>query len=154
MFGEYLCDKIRYSREVEIKDGSVRGDDSKKELHLGNTSGLALSIEKVENVVMKEESVVLKKISEIKHNNFVNFRATIVQAFEPRFFSICPECKSKAVQDADGFSCMTHGVKKAIDRFKPDILLCSHVHEAEGIEEKIGSTTVINVGKKGKIIEL
>jgi len=94
---------------VEIKDSSVRGDDSKKELHLGNTSGIALSTEKVENVIMKEESVVLKKISEVKHNNFVNFRATIVQAFEPRFFSICPECKSKAVQEADGFSCMTHG---------------------------------------------
>lgn len=46
------------------------------------------------------------------------------------------------------------GVKKAIDEFKPDILLCSHVHEAEGIEEKIGKTRVINVGKKGKIIEL
>ena len=46
------------------------------------------------------------------------------------------------------------GVKKAIDSFKPDILLCSHVHEAEGIEEKIGSTRVINVGKKGKIIEI
>ena len=46
------------------------------------------------------------------------------------------------------------GVKKAIDKFHPDILLCSHVHEAEGIEEKIGKTKVINVGKKGKIIEI
>jgi len=46
------------------------------------------------------------------------------------------------------------GVRKAIDTFKPDILLCSHVHEAEGIEEKIGKTTVINVGRKGKIIEV
>jgi len=46
------------------------------------------------------------------------------------------------------------GVKKAIDTFKPDILLCSHVHEAEGIEEMIGKTKVINVGKKGKIIEI
>ena len=45
------------------------------------------------------------------------------------------------------------GVKKAIDTFKPDILLCSHVHEAEGIEEMVGKTKVINVGKKGKIIE-
>jgi len=44
------------------------------------------------------------------------------------------------------------GVTKAIKQFKPDILLCSHVHEAEGIEEKIGKTKVINVGKKGKII--
>ena len=46
------------------------------------------------------------------------------------------------------------GVRKAIDRFHPDLLLCSHVHEAEGIEEKIGKTKVINVGRKGKIIEI
>jgi hypothetical protein len=46
------------------------------------------------------------------------------------------------------------GVTKAIKAFKPNILLCSHVHEAEGIEEKIGNTKVINVGKKGKIIEV
>ena len=46
------------------------------------------------------------------------------------------------------------GVRKAIDKFHPDLLLCSHVHEAEGIEEKIGKTRVINVGKKGKIIEI
>jgi len=46
------------------------------------------------------------------------------------------------------------GIKKAIEAFKPNILLCSHVHEAEGIEEKIGSTKVINVGKKGKIIDI
>lgn len=48
----------------------------------------------------------------------------------------------------------SNGIKKAVQRFKPDILLCSHVHEAEGIEEKLGKTRVINVGKEGKIIEL
>lgn len=46
------------------------------------------------------------------------------------------------------------GVRKAIEKFNPDILLCSHVHEAEGIEEKIGKTKVISVGKKGRIIEI
>ncbi|HLD10470.1 MAG TPA: metallophosphoesterase [Candidatus Nanoarchaeia archaeon] len=46
------------------------------------------------------------------------------------------------------------GVKKAIDNFKPDILLCSHIHEAEGLEEKIGKTRVIHVGRQGKIIEI
>ncbi len=45
-------------------------------------------------------------------------------------------------------------VRKAIEEFKPDILLCSHVHEAEGIEEKIGNTLVINVGKNGKILDI
>lgn len=46
------------------------------------------------------------------------------------------------------------GVKKAIDKFHPEILLCSHVHEAEGIEEKIGDTKVVNVGKEGKVFEI
>ncbi len=46
------------------------------------------------------------------------------------------------------------GVERAIKKFQPDIALCSHVHEAAGIEEKIGNTKVINVGRKGKIIEV
>jgi Icc-related predicted phosphoesterase len=48
----------------------------------------------------------------------------------------------------------SEGVRKAIELLKPDILLCSHVHEAEGLEEKIGKTKVINVGKAGKIIKV
>ncbi len=46
------------------------------------------------------------------------------------------------------------GVRKAVEKFKPALLLCSHVHEAEGIEEKIGNTKVVNVGKRGKVIEI
>jgi Icc-related predicted phosphoesterase len=46
------------------------------------------------------------------------------------------------------------GVRKAIEAFNPDILICGHVHEAEGIEELVGKTRVFNVGKKGKIINI
>jgi uncharacterized protein len=46
------------------------------------------------------------------------------------------------------------GVLKAVYELKPDFLLCSHVHEAEGLEEKLGNTKIINVGKEGKIIDL
>jgi|SRR3989344_2660724 len=45
-------------------------------------------------------------------------------------------------------------IREAIKKFKPDILLHGHIHEAEGIEEKIDSTRVINVGRNGKIIEI
>jgi Icc-related predicted phosphoesterase len=48
----------------------------------------------------------------------------------------------------------SEAVKRAVDKFKPDILLCGHVHEAEGLEEKVGKTRVINVGRKGKIIRV
>lgn len=45
-------------------------------------------------------------------------------------------------------------VRRAIEEFKPDLMFCGHVHEAEGIEEIIGKTRVINVGKHGKIFDV
>lgn len=48
----------------------------------------------------------------------------------------------------------SEGIKRAIEDFTPDLVLCSHCHEAEGMEEIIGKTKVINVGKEGKIIEI
>lgn len=48
----------------------------------------------------------------------------------------------------------SYGVLKAIKELKPDFLLCSHVHEAKGLEEQLEGTRVINVGAEGKIIEL
>ena len=46
------------------------------------------------------------------------------------------------------------GIRKAIEELRPDLFLHSHIHEAEGIEEKIGKTKVINVGREGRIIEI
>ena len=45
-------------------------------------------------------------------------------------------------------------IRKAIEKFKPDFAIFSHIHEAEGIEEKLGKTKLINVGIEGKIIEI
>lgn len=45
------------------------------------------------------------------------------------------------------------GVRKAVEEFQPHLHICGHVHETEGIEDKIGKTRVINVGRKGRIIE-
>jgi Icc-related predicted phosphoesterase len=46
------------------------------------------------------------------------------------------------------------GIRKAIKNFKPDLLLSGHIHEAEGIEEKIGKTKILHIGRKGKVIEV
>ncbi len=45
-------------------------------------------------------------------------------------------------------------VQKAIKEFKPDILISAHIHEAGGLQEKIGKTKVIHVGRKPKIFEI
>lgn len=45
-------------------------------------------------------------------------------------------------------------LRKAIEKFQPDVFLSGHIHEAEGLSEKIGKTRVYNVGRKGRIIEV
>ena len=45
-------------------------------------------------------------------------------------------------------------VKKAVKEFHPDLLITAHIHEAGGIEEKIGKTKIINVSRKAKIFEI
>lgn len=45
-------------------------------------------------------------------------------------------------------------VAKAIKEFEPDIVISGHIHEAGGIDEKIGKTRVINVARKPKIFEI
>ena len=52
-----------------------------------------------------------------------------------------------------GFS-GSKALRQAIEEFKPDLFISGHIHEAEGLSEKIGKTRVISVGKKGKILEI
>ena len=60
---------------------------------------------------------------------------------------------AKSKSEFSGFP-GSESIAKAIEKFKPDFLLHGHIHEASGIEEKLGSTKVINVGREGKIIEI
>jgi len=48
----------------------------------------------------------------------------------------------------------SESVRQAIEKFKPDIAICSHVHEASGIEERIGKTRIVNVSREGVIFDL
>ena len=48
----------------------------------------------------------------------------------------------------------SYGVRKAIDKFKPDFLICGHIHEGRGLVEKIGNTTVINAAFTPIVFEI
>ena len=48
----------------------------------------------------------------------------------------------------------SEGVRKAVEELKPDLHLCGHIHESDGIEDVIGKTRIVNVGRKGKIFEI
>ncbi len=61
-----------------------------------------------------------------------------------------PSGSSSEFSGIQGSKAITDAIKK----FKPSLLIHGHIHEAAGIEDKIGSTKVINVGREGKIIEI
>ncbi len=103
---------IELIEKGEIKEGSVieisNAGMRDNELHLGSFSDLKLSNESLENV-RTEKIVREKKIVDFKKGENTSTRAFIVQAFEPRFFNVCPECKKKVVLEGESFICAEHG---------------------------------------------
>lgn len=97
-------EEIKQGSVIEIGNGSMRSN----EIHLGSFSELKISKEVLDKLVT-EKIVKEKNISDFKLADSVSTRAFIVQAFEPKFFYICPECRKKAISESEGFSCAEHG---------------------------------------------
>jgi ssDNA-binding replication factor A large subunit len=95
--------EVSEGKVIEILNATMRDN----EVHLGSFSEFKLSSDVLENVqtakVVKE-----KNIADFKMSDNVNVRAFIVQAFEPRFFNVCPECKKKVIQEEESFICKEH----------------------------------------------
>ena len=78
------------------------------EIHLGSFSEFKPSNVVFDNII-SERILKEKSIADLRAAESVRLRAFIVQAFEPRFFYICSECRKKVVSGAEGFVCDEHG---------------------------------------------
>ena len=54
----------------------------------------------------------------------------------------------------DGKHFGSTAVREFIEANQPEYFFCGHVHEAEGVEERMGNTLGVNVGKRGYLLEL
>ena len=110
----------------EIKDGSVveihGGTMRDNEIHLGSFSELKLSNESFDNLIT-EKVVKEKNIFDFKIGDSASARAFVVQIFDPRFFHVCPECRKKVTQEAEGFVCAEHGKVPAEKRALVNLVL-------------------------------
>jgi uncharacterized protein len=52
----------------------------------------------------------------------------------------------------DGMYCGNLSVRKFIEKTKPDLAVCGHIHETFNTIDNINNTVVINPGPKGRII--
>jgi Icc-related predicted phosphoesterase len=53
-----------------------------------------------------------------------------------------------------GDSLGSESVLGALERKRPPLLLCGHIHESWGCESRVGPTKVINLGPEGRLLEL
>jgi Icc-related predicted phosphoesterase len=71
-----------------------------------------------------------------------------------RKLMVVHEHPSGTLMEMGGMFPGSWAVRKSIEKFQPDFAVCGHIHEAGGIEQKIGRTTVINVARTPRIIEI
>ncbi|MFH1451864.1 MAG: DUF2240 family protein [archaeon] len=95
---------VKIGDVVEIKNASTR--DS--EIHLSGFSELKKSNASMGDV-KTEAMTVEKSLDEVHQGQNVRVRGTIVQIFQPRFYSVCPECNKKVVSEGEIFRCVEHG---------------------------------------------
>lgn len=101
---------------VRVKDGYVRENNGRNEIHLNDRSELEINppgveVNVPEGLQQARAEATRKKIAELGENdNNVELLGTIVQAFEPRFFEICPQCGKRAKPREDQFVCPEHNI--------------------------------------------
>jgi replication factor A1 len=104
-------ERLKKGDVVEIKNGSTRD----REIHLSGFSELKKS-SKVIDSVQADAAVVEKPLEELRQGQSVRVRGVVVQIFQPRFYTVCPECNKKAVSEGEVFRCVEHGIVKPKER--------------------------------------
>lgn len=102
--------KINDGDIIKIVGGYVRENQGRKEVHLNDRSKLIINPEGETIGEVKEfptaERKSIKDLTENMEN--IELLGTIIQVFEPRFFTVCPECGKKVNQIGDEFVCQEH----------------------------------------------
>ncbi len=141
--------RVKEGSVVEVGNASMRGG----ELHLGSFSELKISSEIFEDSkIITAKIANEKKISELAVADNAKVRAFIVQAFEPKSFSVCPECHKKAAADGENFVCATHGKIFPEKRYLITIVLDDGTETIRAVLfhenlAKIGLTELNNIEK-------
>jgi len=127
MWGDQ-ADKIREMKEndiIKIVGGYVRENQGRKEVHINDRTKLIINPagEKIDNVKEYEKAgrKSIKDLTEADQN--VEVLGTIVQAFDIRFFTVCPECGKRAKEEAGKFICLKHNEVKPTYSYVLNVIL-------------------------------
>jgi uncharacterized protein len=65
----------------------------------------------------------------------------------------CPPLGTDLDRVRRGLHAGSHAVREFIEREQPAAFFCGHIHEAAGVEIRIGDTLCFNVGKRGCLFD-
>ncbi len=65
-----------------------------------------------------------------------------------------PPLNTRLDRIREGLHAGSRSVRDFIEKHQPGYFFCGHIHEAEGVVEKIGLTRAMNVGKQGYVLEV
>lgn len=65
----------------------------------------------------------------------------------------CPPRNTRLDRVREGVHAGSQAVADFIARRQPRLFFCGHIHEAGGVEERIGSTVARNLGKQGYLLD-
>jgi Icc-related predicted phosphoesterase len=58
------------------------------------------------------------------------------------------------VDEAHGRSLGSEAILRTIERTRPPLALCGHIHNAWGQQSRLGRTRIVNLGPEGLFFEL
>lgn len=99
---------------VKIRSSYVRDNNGVLELHLNDRSELTINPEgekvNIAAAAEKTPEAQRKALAELKENDQnIEVLVTLVDVFDPRFFTVCPECNRRVFEKDGGAQCASHG---------------------------------------------
>jgi replication factor A1 len=110
---------------IAIASGYVRENNGQKEIHINERAAITINppgetIESVKESFTSQR----KKIAELQEGESnVELLGTIVQVFDPHFFTVCPDCNKRVTERENGSYCPDHGDVEAVQSYVLNVVL-------------------------------
>lgn len=121
-----LLKGLKQNDVVKIEGAYVKENSGKKEVHVNDRTKLIKNPlgEEVPELASTPPEKRRKSLHELsEEDSSVEIVGTIVQAFDPRFYEICPQCGKRARPKDANFACDVHGVVTPTYGYVMNILL-------------------------------
>ena len=103
-------DTLHEGDVLKISSAYARDNNGRLELHINDRSKLEVTEAHIEVAEKKFDEATRKGIKDLQADDAnVELLVTLVDIFDPRYFTVCSECNKRAAEKDGAFSCAVHG---------------------------------------------